>query len=811
MKISFIIPAYNVENYISKCLDSILRQSISDIEIIVVDDGSVDSTNAILRSYEKNDSRIKVYKQKNAGQGAARTFGLKKAKGDYVWFVDADDWLVDFSLLRIVNILSKNKPDVMVINFEYTFDEKPSQPSNLTPSHLVGRIINPNDDVGNFATVSCWNTPPWRLISNRNHLIKNDIKFAQGVFYEDHPFAINLMLSASKVYVDGSISYSYYQRQDSTTKVNDRKAFDFIEIRSQCLELFRRYGVLEKFAPIVIGYIAPLNFYNAHVSSQYKQEFVDRLSENLTDYECDLVNGYGDLLSKLFVKSIKLRELDYIAKHERMVKFKAKYSIDGLQRLISKTRNYLIFRLNSFLLGIKNTLHRSNLHSGVDLSGRRFLSAGMGTRLESINIDVRLNAENRVYVQVGEYSHIAGTFVFERGVGKVTIGNKTSIGGGTTLICTQEDGIKIGDHVMLSWGCTIMDSDAHSLDPSIRANDAYDWKVGLDNNRIGAFKDWSQVKSASISIEDNAWLGFEVAVMKGVTIGKGAVVGSRSVVTKNIPPYCIYAGNPAKFIKHVPRINWSWDEIILAFHGNPQMITMLKNSYLHEDLMESLERYLESGELLETLVEIKRYSGKDTLKVLDVGGGAGVMAVALAIHGFDVTLIEPGQGAIAGAAGARRLLDLACQKFDKGLRSRVKIINEYIEDFQIDVSEYDLVYCRQVVHHFSDPLKVLKKLNRAIKENGLIMMIREHVINNEDDKKIFLENHPFHKYTHSENAYTEKQYLDFLKQSGFDLIRVYKFADTLMNTYPHDIEIARQMNEVELSGRPYSFIARKAI
>ncbi len=97
-----------------------------------------------------------------------------------------------------------------------------------------------------------------------------------------------------------------------------------------------------------------------------------------------------------------------------------------------------------------------------------------------------------------------------------------------------------------------MDNNAHSTEWRRRKNDVSDWKKGLDEDKIGAYKDWEHVKSAPIIVNDKAWIGFEVVVLKGVTIGEGAIIGSRSVVTKDVPEWTIVAGNPAQFVREIP-------------------------------------------------------------------------------------------------------------------------------------------------------------------------------------------------------------------------------------------------------------------
>lgn len=97
--VSVIVPIYNVEKYLSKCIESIINQTLSNIEIILINDGSTDSSGVIADNYAKNDSRIKVIHKKNGGQGSARNIGIELASGEYIGFVDSDDW-IDLDSMR---------------------------------------------------------------------------------------------------------------------------------------------------------------------------------------------------------------------------------------------------------------------------------------------------------------------------------------------------------------------------------------------------------------------------------------------------------------------------------------------------------------------------------------------------------------------------------------------------------------------------------------------------------------------------------------------------------------------------------------
>lgn len=169
------------------------------------------------------------------------------------------------------------------------------------------------------------------------------------------------------------------------------------------------------------------------------------------------------------------------------------------------------------------------------------------------NVDVRYRPHQPgICVRIGKDSQMFGTISILRPGGKVSIGDRSQIGA-STLITADE--ITIGDDVLMAWGITLMDNDSHSLDWVERKNDVLqcgkDWR---ENPRdFIRNKDWSKVKIAPIHIGNKAWIGFGVAIVKGVTIGEGAVIGAQSVVTKDIPPYTLAAGNPARIIRALPR------------------------------------------------------------------------------------------------------------------------------------------------------------------------------------------------------------------------------------------------------------------
>jgi galactoside O-acetyltransferase len=146
-------------------------------------------------------------------------------------------------------------------------------------------------------------------------------------------------------------------------------------------------------------------------------------------------------------------------------------------------------------------------------------------------------------ISIGDQSIIEGSLITDRSPATISIGSRTFIGR-SKLIAAKS--IIIGDDVLISWDVTIVDHDSHALDFALRASDVVEWGEGR--------KDWQHVPVAPVVVGNMAWIGFGAAILKGVTIGEGAVVAAKSVVTKDVPPWTIVGGNPARVIRSIEPI-----------------------------------------------------------------------------------------------------------------------------------------------------------------------------------------------------------------------------------------------------------------
>ena len=159
----------------------------------------------------------------------------------------------------------------------------------------------------------------------------------------------------------------------------------------------------------------------------------------------------------------------------------------------------------------------------------------------SIFNDSQIRQKKKCKVTIGSHSMVSGKIIFEREGASVQIGDNTFVGG-SDLICSTR--IRVGTDVLIAWGCTIVDHNSHAIQFSLRKNDVSEWMAGR--------KDWAHVEQKEVVICNKAWIGFNSIILKGVVIGEGAIIGAGSVVTKDVPPWTIVAGNPARIIREIP-------------------------------------------------------------------------------------------------------------------------------------------------------------------------------------------------------------------------------------------------------------------
>lgn len=209
-KVSVIVPVWNVEKYISKCLDSLVNQTLEEIEIIIVNDGSPDNSQKIIDEYvEKYPNKIKSFIIENGGQGAARNFGLTKAIGEYIGFVDSDDYVNKEMFKKMYNKAISEKLDIVITPYNNIFED--------TKKEKVEQLfLKTNDDKINafFNNVGVCN----KLYKRE---LLNGIIFKSKVWYEDLAFSCKVIMNAKKIgYINEGL-YNYFIHNGSTMNNNN--------------------------------------------------------------------------------------------------------------------------------------------------------------------------------------------------------------------------------------------------------------------------------------------------------------------------------------------------------------------------------------------------------------------------------------------------------------------------------------------------------------------------------------------------------------------------------------------------------------
>lgn len=240
IKYSIIIPFYNVKDYIVECAKSIHNQTYKNFEALFVDDGSKDESRVILEEYlnEIKDSRFKMFTKKNGGLSDARNYGLKNAKGKYIFFIDSDDFIDDNTLKEIDKKILADKPDILIFDFyEYFNKDKKNKQFGL-------KKVDTNDIIKR-----CLISPPaaWNKIYKRDLLIKNDINYPIGLWYEDLATTPRIYPLCKKISYLPLPLYFYRQRQGSIMNSFSEKVFNMYEVLKIVYDYYEKNNLLEKY------------------------------------------------------------------------------------------------------------------------------------------------------------------------------------------------------------------------------------------------------------------------------------------------------------------------------------------------------------------------------------------------------------------------------------------------------------------------------------------------------------------------------------------------------------------------------------
>ena len=240
--VSVIVPIYKIERYLHQCIDSILEQTFTDFELLLIDDGSQDRCPAICDEYAEKDERIRVFHKPNGGLTSARNCGLDNAKGEWIMHIDGDDWVAPTYIEELYNAAIKNDADIAICGFRFAYEDGSSVIEHPT-------IWDDDKSVSLNRYISSVWTTAWGSIHKSCLYHNNDVRSPKNITYcEDFHLMARLCYFADKVISIDSPLYNYRQQLSSIMhSLNDKTWRDELTAYKEIIDFFRNQGELEKY------------------------------------------------------------------------------------------------------------------------------------------------------------------------------------------------------------------------------------------------------------------------------------------------------------------------------------------------------------------------------------------------------------------------------------------------------------------------------------------------------------------------------------------------------------------------------------
>jgi ubiquinone/menaquinone biosynthesis C-methylase UbiE len=219
----------------------------------------------------------------------------------------------------------------------------------------------------------------------------------------------------------------------------------------------------------------------------------------------------------------------------------------------------------------------------------------------------------------------------------------------------------------------------------------------------------------------------------------------------------------------------TWEETILYIRQLSDYHHVVREAYLGENLIENVERFRASEEFEETKILLKQYHSQAE-SLLDIGSGNGISAVAFALEGYKVTAVEPDTSETIGAK--------AITTVSSHFQQEVTVLESYAEDLPLEDESFDVVYARQAMHHAHNLKSFVGEAFRVLKKGGILVTVRDHVVNSATEKEIFLQNHPLQKFYGGENAFSLEEYKNAFTDNGFSIQQIFSHYQSVINYFP---------------------------
>lgn len=239
-QISIIVPVYNVELYLQRCIDSILKQDFKDFELLLIDDGSTDKCSEICESYLQKDNRVKVIHKENGGLSSARNVGLEIAQGKYIGFVDSDDWISPYMYEKLYSFCEEEKLDMAICGVKQCYEE--GKKETIYSKGKKRMIMDRKAALTELFVNSSFGEEAWNKLY-RNHVFEN-IRYPEGKIHEDTFCICDIMEKCNKIGFTPETYYFYYQRSNSI--MNSMKRIPTLD-KIESVDLVLKH--LKKFYP----------------------------------------------------------------------------------------------------------------------------------------------------------------------------------------------------------------------------------------------------------------------------------------------------------------------------------------------------------------------------------------------------------------------------------------------------------------------------------------------------------------------------------------------------------------------------------
>ena len=321
--LSVIIPVYNVENYLNECLDSVTSQTLEDMEIICIDDGSTDNSLNILKEYSKKDKRIKIITKENGGQATARNLGIKEAQGEYIAFVDSDDFIEPTMFEKLYTKAKDNNLDIAMCKIA-TYDNQTEEIKDNVWYYMLGVFRDFEKDIFNHKDTKEFTchiaVTPYNKIYKTTLLKENNILFPEGLIFEDEKFFYDTYLRAKRVsIVDEFLYYYRINRKGSTVDtIKDNDFSDIVPISKLIRETFKETDNYEDYKILLSNRFIHLQLARfTQTSQKYKENFFNLLKSDLEEVLADRTI-YDNLESDVKLRVDKIINSESLNEFEKL-------------------------------------------------------------------------------------------------------------------------------------------------------------------------------------------------------------------------------------------------------------------------------------------------------------------------------------------------------------------------------------------------------------------------------------------------------------------------------------------------------------